>query len=108
MRLNSRIEALAGLLRELALLVKSYSKTTKPGELSGSRKDLVALREGFTEVKESVENLIGTIDQTKRVLLRRSRGSLNSGPSDTGTRSYWREPIVAVSEYGRQHSNRIS
>lgn len=101
MRLNLHIETLAGLLRELASLVEAYSKPTKPGELSGSRQDLTALREGLMEVKESIENLSGIIDQTKRVLLRRSRGTLNSGPGDGGNRSYRCEPIVAISEYRR-------
>lgn len=99
-RLNTRIEALAGLLRELASLVESYSKPTKPGELSGSKMDLTALREGLTEVKDSIENLTGTIDQVKRVLLRRSRGALNSGPRDGGNRSYRCEPSSRSANIG--------
>jgi hypothetical protein len=100
-RLISCVGALAGLLRELALLVESYSKPTRPGELSASRKDLTALREGFMEVIESIQKLTEIIDQTKRVLLRRPRGALNSDPRSGGNRSYRSEPIAAISEYRR-------
>lgn len=96
--LNSRIEALAALLRDLASLVQSYSKPTRPGELSGSKADLKALREGLTEVKEAIENLIGAIDEAKKALRRGARGALSSDPRGGSSRSHHREPNVAVTE----------
>jgi hypothetical protein len=101
-QLISHIGALAGLLRELALLVESYSKPKNPGELPASRNDLTALREQFAEVTTSIENLIESIDQVKRVLLRRSRGALNSDPKSGDNRSYRPEPIIAITDYRRE------
>jgi hypothetical protein len=95
----SSIEVLAALLRDLAQLVQSYSRPTRPGELSGSKDDLTALRVGLTEVKEAIGNLMDAIDQTKRALLRGARRALKSAPRVDGDRSYYSEPFLAVAEY---------
>jgi len=99
--LISQIGTLARLVRELAHLVESYRRPTKPGELAGSSDDLTALGERYTQVLELMENLIGTVDQTKRILRRRRRSGFNGEPRDEGNRPYRHEPIVAVREYRR-------
>lgn len=101
-RLNSHIDDLAVLVQQLALLVGRYgrySESTRPGELSGSSSDLTTLRGLMKEVKESIDDLTRTIDDTKKVLVRRSGGSFKSGPKDGGNRSYRLEPIAAANEY---------
>lgn len=99
--LNSRIEALTVLVRELALLVEWCVKPTRPGELSASRGDLTELREGLSEVKGSIESLAKTIEQAKRVLARQPGGRADSGSRGEINRPYRREPIVAINEYRR-------
>jgi hypothetical protein len=99
--MNSSIEALAGQLRELALLVESCVKPTRPGEQSAFRSDLKEQREVLAEVKTSMAALTDTIEQVKRALAREPGGGVDSGPRGTGNRPYRCEPIVSVNEYRR-------
>jgi hypothetical protein len=99
--LNSRIVALTGLVRELALLVEWCVKPTRAGELSASRGDLTELREGLSEVNGFIESLAKNIEQAKRVMARQSGGGVDSGPRGEVNRPYRRQPIVAVNEYRR-------
>jgi len=99
--LNSRIAALTGLVRELALLVEWCVKPTRPGELSASRGDLTELREGLSEVKGFIESLAKNIEQAKRVMARQSGGGVDSGPRGEINRPYRRKPIVVINEYRR-------
>jgi hypothetical protein len=101
MGLNSRIGALAGLVKELALLVEWCVKPTRPGELSASRSDLTELREGLSEVKGTIEGLVKTIEQARRILARQRGGRVDSGPRSEINRPYRREQIVAINEYRR-------
>jgi hypothetical protein len=100
-RLNSHIDNLEVLVREAASLVDSFSGPARPGDLRGSREDLRALRDLMNEVKESIEGLTRSIDDTKKVLLRRPRGSASSDPTDGGTRSYRPGLIVGLNEHRR-------
>jgi hypothetical protein len=99
--LNSRIEALTRLLRELALLVEWCVKPTKPGELSAARSDLTEMDKGLSEAKRSIEALAKDIEQAKSVLSRKSGGGFADSPRGEGHRPYRREPIVAIGEHRR-------
>ena len=94
-RLNKGIASLEVRVRGAASLVESLS------ELPRTRAALRDLREEMDEVIESMESLIRSVDDTKKVLQRRSRGAASIEPTDGGSRSYRSGPIAGVSEYRR-------
>ena len=97
--LNSSMEKLAGLLRNLASLVAAYQQPPMSGGLSGFSEDLDTLSTKLDVVKESIEQLMKRVDAAKDVLSRPSRGSVNRSRTAPQRRSYWRDPIAVGAEY---------
>lgn len=91
--LNSGMENLAGLLRDLAPLVGWFRKPEEHEGLSRAEGDQAILKKKFDEIKIAIVSLMGKAVETKRVLPRQQGGGSGTGGADAGgQRSYRRVP----------------
>jgi len=99
--MNSRIDKLARQVKVLAHLVESCVKPTRPGEQAAFRSDLNVQDEALAEVKQSMADLMETVEGVKKALGREAGGGVDSSPRGECNRPYRREPIATINDYRR-------